>query len=211
MSPWSSRIKKQTKKQTKSKSHIQFGYFLLLNSFFWWLDSSFSWACVFCTVTASEPCCWGQKDVSQDPVTLQRTQWTEDGRSERTEGNPSSSKTKWKNDGGGGEDRGISEGQQAGCCQVTTFKALGNLLFPGSTPYAFPYVPVWIELKRVCVYVKKDMSLSNLSKRQMSSFHRKYLKWNKVSPPINPHHLIYHTFSALQPVNSYILKTERAV
>lgn len=34
----------------------------------------------------------------------------------------------------GGEDRGVSEGQQAGCCQVTTFKALGNLLFPGSTP-----------------------------------------------------------------------------
>lgn len=34
----------------------------------------------------------------------------------------------------GGEDRGISEGQQAECYQVTAFKALENLLFPGSTP-----------------------------------------------------------------------------
>lgn len=57
----------------------------------------------------------------------------------------------------GGEDRGISEGQQAGCCQVTTFKALENLLFPGSAPLVcFLAVCASVNELRgcVCVYVK---------------------------------------------------------
>ncbi len=81
----------------------------------------------------------------------------------------------------GGEDRGISEGQQAGCCQVTTFKALENLLFPGSTPsVCFLAVCASVnELREgvcVCVCVctlETTVSLSKLSGRQTSSYHCK--------------------------------------
>lgn len=54
----------------------------------------------------------------------------------------------------GREDRGISEGEKAGCCQVTTFKALGNLPFPGSTPSVCAFSCADLsELKLVCVCV----------------------------------------------------------
>lgn len=88
----------------------------------------------------------------------------------------------------GGEDRGISEGQQAGCCQVTTFKALENLLFPGSTLcVCFLAVCASINELRGCT-LKTTMSLSKLSSRQMSSYHCKNLTQNQTlhrSPLIN--------------------------
>ena len=75
----------------------------------------------------------------------------------------------------GGEDRGISEGQQAGCRQVTTFKALVNLLFPGSTPsVCFLAVNTSVNEQRGCVRrLKTTRSLSRLSSRQTSSRHSK--------------------------------------
>lgn len=82
----------------------------------------------------------------------------------------------------GGEDRGISEGQQAGCRQVMTFKALVNLPFPGSAPsVCFLAVGTSVNELRGCVRrLKTTRSLSQLSSRQTSSSHCK--NQNKPNP-----------------------------
>lgn len=82
----------------------------------------------------------------------------------------------------GGEDRGISEGQQAGCHQVMTFKALVNLPFPGSAPsVCFLAVGTSVnELRGWVRRLKTTRSLSQLSSRQTSSSRCK--NQNKPNP-----------------------------
>lgn len=107
----------------------------------------------------------------------------------------------------GGEDRGISEGQRAGCrCQVMTFKALENLLFPGSTLRAcFLGVCARVNELNICTLkatiqtLQTDVLLSLQYETQNRTLHHFLKTWS----PNNQHPtLIYHTFNAQQPVDN---------
>lgn len=105
-----------------------------------------------------------------------------------------------------GRYRGISEGQQAGCSQVTTFKALVNLLFPGRAPCTcFLAVCASVNELRRCLLKNRHVTIQTLKQPDdLSSLQTSDTKPNSRHPSLKPSktssanhpNLIYHIFIA---------------